>query len=202
MALSETQRYVSTCDLPFTFRFFHASYFPPRLRYVCSVCFYPKLITPPTSLKFPCIVINNSVFSHCCCLFSKIFSPAITVTYSPVKQMIRLFNAPIAVCTSNLLLLHLRCLVSFPHTVRLCFASSVTLSSSLPFFPVCFSCFALICLSFFALLGGGSCCQIKASNPGFVLLHLLCADEAATSFKRAQLAPYMAALCTMSLLKV
>lgn len=52
----------------------------------------------------------------------------------------------------------------------------------------------------FALLGGGSCCQIKASNPGFVLLHL-CADEAATNFKRAQLAPYMMALCTMSLLK-
>lgn len=64
---------------------------------------------PPTSLKIPSIVINNSV-SHCCCLFSKIFCSPITVTHPPLKQMIRLFNAPMAVCTMNFLL-HLLCLV-------------------------------------------------------------------------------------------
>lgn len=59
-------------------------------------------------------------------------------------------------------------------TVYLCFACSVTLSSSLFF---CFSYFTSYLFVLFALLCGWSCRQIKASWPSFVLC-LLRGDEA------------------------
>lgn len=130
MASSETQRYISTCDLPFTFPCILFSTTSP-VRLLCLLLPKANYTGPPTSLKIPSI--NSSAFLTAAAYFQRFFSSSITVTHSPVKQMIRLFNAPMN------FLLHLLCLLSLPDTVCLCFASSVTLSSSFPFFPLLFA---------------------------------------------------------------